>query len=285
MKKIFTLISILSLSLLIQAQENDTLVPDIPEPIHTTNDSSNVKMIHINGNKVIIYKKSKKVTHKNKTASLFTQNRNRIWQGFEIGFNQASYGPEFNTNAPTNAAFFTPRTLGSITWSINPIEFDIRIIGEYVKFSTGLGYTAKNFSLQNNYRLQRNGSGITTGIQEPTTLFSRNRFRTGYITIPAILHFNTKSNSVKSFRLGVGAVFGVRVFETYRLKYHINNHKHKEKIHRSFNSNPMMLDLKAIIGYRNINFFATYSTMSLFNNGFGPEIHPFSIGISLINND
>ncbi|MFT4754479.1 MAG: hypothetical protein ACI85Q_002038 [Salibacteraceae bacterium] len=285
MKHIFTLLSFLGLGLISLAQETHSTVPEIPTPIESTPDTSEV---HMNGKKIIIITNETNKTSKSKvstkTVSIFSQKRNRVWQGFEIGFTGVSYTPEFNTEVPAGSEFFEPIVSSSINWAINPFELDIRIIGEYLKFSTGLGYTARNFTLANNYLLEKEGSGVTTGAQDATRKLDRNRFRTGYITIPAMLYFNSNKNPQKAFRMGGGIVYGARIFEAYRLKYDQNGHHSKEKYNGGYNANPILLDLRAVVGYGGINLYATYSTKGLFNPGFGPEVYPYTVGISFVNN-
>jgi hypothetical protein len=284
MKKIFTLLSIIGFGLITHAQEATKSVPEIPESIQTTRDTSEV---HMNGKKIIIISdetnRDSKSQGSTKTVAVFSQRRNRVWQGFEIGFTGVSYTPEFNTEIPDGLQYFEPIVSNSINWAINPFEMDVRIVGEYVKFSTGLGYTARNFTLANNYLLYKDQWGVTTGAQDGTRKLARNRFRTGYITIPAMIYFNSSDAPQRAWRVGAGVVFGTRIFEAYRLKYDQDGHNSREKYNGGYNANPMMLDMRAILGYGGINFYATYSTMGLFNPGFGPEVYPFTVGISFVN--
>ncbi len=285
MKNFFTIAFILGLATSGFTQETPPSVPEIPEPVQATKDTSEV---HMNGKKIIIItnetNRDNKSEPSTKTISVFSTQRNRVWQGFEIGFTGVSYSKDFNTEIPVGLEYFEPIPSNSINWAINPFEMDIRIIGEYVKFSTGLGYIAKNFTLSNNYRLYKDKDGITRGYQDPERKLERNRFRTGYITIPALLHFNTNAHPQRAFRIAGGVVFGTRIFEAYRIKHQQYGHNTREKYNGGFNANPMMLDMRGLIGYGGFNIYASYSTMGLFNPGFGPEVYPYTIGISFINN-
>lgn len=282
MKNIATLLSILFISLSSFAQETKT-VPEIPEPVETKKDTSETTW---NGKKIIII--SDETDHENKssekTVAVFSTQRNRAWQGFEIGFTGVSYSKDFNTEVPEGLEYFEPIPSNSINWAINAFEIDTRIIGEYVKFSTGLGYIAKNFTLANNYRLYKDTDGVTKGYQDPERKLERNRFRTGYITIPALISFNTNPHPQRAFRVAGGVVFGTRIFEAYRIKHQENGHNTREKYNGGYNANPMMLDIRGLIGYGGFNIYASYSTLGLFNPGFGPEVYPYTIGISFINN-
>ncbi len=283
MKHFFTFI----LALLIWAPsfaQEEKKIPEIPEPVTTKKDTSEVTM---NGKKIIIITdqstKGDKVETNTRVVSVFSSGRNRVWQGFEIGFTGVSYFESFNTDIPPGMQFFDPIESNSINWSINPFELDVRIANEYVKFSTGLGYTAKNFSLANNYLLTKGSDGVTSGYQDSTRTLTRNRFRTGYITVPAMLFFNTDKDPSKAFRIGAGVVAGVKIFEAYRLKHWDNGHKTREKYNGGYNANPFLLDMRAVVGYGSVNLYATYSMQSLFNKDFGPQVYPFTIGIAFVN--
>ena len=282
MKRIFTFIIATAIFSPLFSQEEKP-VPEIPEPIETQKDTSTMR---VNGKKIIIISDveiegEEDNSHDNKVISVYADGRSRVWQGFEIGFTGASYTPDFNTEVPAGSEYFDPIIGRSINWAINPFEMDIRIVDEYVKFSTGLGYTARNFDLANNYFLTKDTDGNTEGYQDSTRTLVRNRFRTGYLTVPAMLYFNTSKNPQKAFRIGAGVVGGVKLFEAYRVKHYQDGHRTREKYNGGFNANPFILDLRAIVGYGNFNFFATYATQTLFNSGKGPEAYPFTIGISL----
>jgi hypothetical protein len=259
-------------------------VPEIPEPVEVNKDTSEVK---VNGNRIIIIKENGSTTTiktgSDNVVSFSGRKRNHVFQGFEIGFTGVSYTKDFNTSLPENVKYFDPIVTNSINWSVNPFELDVRIIDEYVKFSTGLGYNVKNFTLANNYRLYRDpNSGITTGEKDPDHFLTRNRFRTAYITVPAMLQFNTNPNPKKSFRIGAGALFGVKIFEAYRLKYNSSGSNTREKYNSRFNANPYLVDLRGVIGFGTMNFYGTYSLNGLFKDNLGPEVYPFTVGVAFV---
>ena len=284
MKKLFTLLVFLSATFTLSAQEPKE-IPEIPEPVETTKDTS---VVNMNGKKIIIISDveitdgegNEKDT---RTVSVWSARRNRVWQGFEIGFTGVSHTQDFSSDIPAGQEFFDPIVGQSINWAINPFELDVRIIGEYVKFSTGLGYTARNFDIANNYYLHKDATGVTTGTQDTSRTLVRNRFRTGYITVPAMLYFNTSDSPLRAFRIGAGVVGGVKIFESYRVKHHDDGHKTRLKYNGGYNAEPFILDLRAIVGYGGINLYATYATKGLFKDNLGPKVYPFTIGISFVN--
>ena len=286
MNRIFTiLIAFATISPAI-CQETPSSIPDIPEPVQEITDTSEVRL---SGKKIIVisdktHRDEEKTEKTTRVVSVFATGRNRVWQGFEIGFTGVSYTPDFNTTPTAGAEFFNPNVSNSINWGINPFELDVRIVNEYVKFSTGLGYTVKNFSLSNNYRLTKDPNGVITGYVDTVRTLERSRFRTGYITAPLMLHFNTSTNPSRSVRVGVGVVGGIDIFQAYRVKHYENGHKTREKYNGGFEANPFLLDIRGVVGYGGVNLFATYSTLGLFKSNMGPEVYPFTVGIAFVNN-
>ncbi|HBH05583.1 MAG TPA: hypothetical protein DDX92_03150 [Flavobacteriales bacterium] len=276
----YTIIFILSLFLYsLMANGQEDTIPDVPDiPFQIQRDTSN------NQTETIIRIKRGKVNYRDcdsdVTISLFETNRNRVWQAFEFGFVGVEQ-PDLNGDDPDRNNFDV-NTANSINWAINPIELDVRIINEYVKFSTGFGYQAKNFSLRDNRELYKE-DGITFVRQNDEVSLRKTRFRTGYITIPAMLYFNTSKNASKAFRIGGGVVGGIRIFQTYRWKYFADDNKSKGNSNGGWNANPFMADARGVVGIGPINLYATYSLLPLFEENRGPEVYPYTFGISFVN--
>jgi hypothetical protein len=57
----------------------------------------------------------------------------------------------------------------------------------------------------------------------------------------------------------------------------------KSKDRGSFNIEPFKYALTARVGLKDINLYANYSLSPLFKEDKGPELFPFTIGISLVN--
>ena len=67
-----------------------------------------------------------------------------------------------------------------------------------------------------------------------------------------------------------------------KYKYRLEGDTKKEKDKQDFNVNPFRVSLTARMGYGWFNVFATYSLTQLFEDGRGPELYPFTIGITLL---
>lgn len=256
----------------IQITENDS-VKTIVE-----SDSNKSKSFEISLNT------KKKKNNAFEVSSMFTPNRNLVFAGIDFGMGGFSFSPNFNTSAPNNLDAWKVNPATSIQWAINFVEFDLRIVNEYVKISTGFGYNVKNFSFSNNYMHSKTQNGEIVSIHDTLHGLSldKNRFRTAYLSIPLMLQFNINKNPEKSFRVGVGVVGGIRILETYRTKHNNNGQRVKSNVNRNWNTNPLIADLRLVAGYNKVNLFASYSLVPLFENNRGPELYPFSIGVNLL---
>jgi hypothetical protein len=269
--------------------------PEVPEkkeePQFETSTEGDTTRIRIGGKEMVlvedgddveIYTNSKKEKSE-VTVSVFGPGRNRVFQGIEFGFGGFSYSEDFDTDVPDGMEAFEVNVSNSINWAVNPFEVDVRLIDEYVKFSTGLGYNVKNFSLENNYRLYQDGDADTIAWTPSTQNLEKNRFRVGYLTIPAMLYFNSSKDAEHAFRVGAGVMGGLRLFQTYRTKYFENGQKHKANVNRGWDANLLTLDARAIVGYGGFNLYATYSLTPLFDEDHGPTLYPFTVGVAFVN--
>ncbi len=293
MKRAITFLLVLLMATPLWAQEEEKKsqenVPEIPEVETTGNpghDDSTV--VTINNRRIILINHSNSYNDDDEvreehTVSFFGSDRNRVWRGFNFGFSDVSYSVTmFDNNVPIGTEFFDVNMGNSIAWEINPFELDVRIINEYVKFSTGLGYMVKNFSLANNYLLYKDSNNVVTGRIETEHTLNKNRFRTGYITLPAFLYFNTSKDPERAFRIGGGIIGGINILQTYRIKTFTNGHKNKAHQNGSWNTNTFMLDWRGIIGFGPVNLYVSHSLLPLFQDNKGPEVYPFNFGISFV---
>jgi hypothetical protein len=129
-----------------------------------------------------------------------------------------------------------------------------------------------------------------------------------YFNIPLLFEFQTNSYMKKnSFHFAAGMIMGVRL-SSHTKKYYDEWNKDfevtqynpatdsyetvytatspdyaKAKDFDDFYMNPFKWDATARIGWGFINLFATYSVNTLFKEDKGPELYPWTVGITLVN--
>lgn len=147
---------------------------------------------------------------------------------------------------------------------------------------TGFGFQFNQYALKRNNLLQFNADS-TWAYEDSSTTFTRNNLKSAYLRAPLLLQFNTNGmNAGKSFHVALGVVGGFRLGSRVRLKYKEEGVVTKENIRGRFNLNPFQADATLRIGYGNFTVFANYGLLSFFEPGSGPQLYPFSAGLSIV---
>lgn len=198
------------------------------------------------------------------------------WAAFELGFN-GFY--DTNYSMYNGYDFMDLNQPKSLEVNINFWEADIPIVDHRIGLVSGMGWTMNNYKFDNPVTLQKvNGHISPVPLDEAG--FKKSKLTVSYLTVPLLLEFQIPVNgdSNQLFVSG-GVVGGVNIGSHTKVKY---NHS-KSKDHGSFAINPFKYALTARVGMKDINLFANYSLSPLFKDGKGPELFPFTVGISLFN--
>lgn len=231
--------------------------------------------------------------------------RRNHWAGIDLGINgflNSNNGFDLSNDASlatTNpkgvTQFMELNYRKSWTFSINFMEYFLKIKGHNFGLVTGLGTEWNNYELQHNIKLTSQGGAniypnvdefnqdYTWGEIDTLNSYSKNRFKTWFINAPLLLELNTGDNKNKSFHISAGAIFGFNLQTKIKYKYKdANGSEKKEKDKQSFNTNPFRVSLTTRVGVGRFNVFATYSLTPLFENARGPELYPFTVGVTLL---
>ena len=230
--------------------------------------------------------------------------RRNHWAGIDLGINgfvnssgsfDLKNDPALETTDPKKVTQFMELDYAK-SWKlgVNFWEHFFKLKEHHVGLVTGLGLEYNNYELRNNVRLIADGGSFvnntltpfneeyTWGIVDTTLSYSKNRFKTFYITAPFLFEINTGQHKNKSFHVSTGAILGYKFKTKMKYKYEENGDTQKYKDTQNFNTNPFKVDLTARVGYGWFTAFATYSLTPLFENNRGPELHAFSVGMALI---
>ncbi len=230
--------------------------------------------------------------------------RRNHWAGVDLGINGFVNGSgNFNLNHDASLALTDPEKVTQFmeldykkSWvvNVNFYEHFFKIYQHKFGFVTGLGLEYNNYELKHNVRLIEDGGSYvsnnvnafnenyTWGIIDTTVSYSKNRFKTFYIDAPFLFEINTGDHKNKSFHLSAGAIVGYKFTTRMKYKYKEDGDEQKVKDNSDFNTNPFKVSLTARAGVGRLNFFATYALTPLFESGRGPELYPFSVGVTLL---
>lgn len=123
--------------------------------------------------------------------------------------------------------------------------------------------------------------------QSDTIHFKKNKLGTAYIEAPLELRFSSNpENPNKSFKVALGIKGGILLGAHIKQKTlqsstgaTLNDYIEKQYSKRFFNSNRFAGTVR--IGYGVFSVFGTYQINALFKEGLGPDVRPFTIGLTL----
>ena len=272
---------------------------------------SGVKVKHVGDDTVVIYinkgRKGEVSAATNWSTFPFCGKRGKFnghWAGIDFGWN-GYLTRNFDMNFPQNESFMNLNTARSLMINLNPLELNVNIAKQKFGFTTGLGFTLNNYYFSNSYTW----IGDSTTLKAYNTVTDKgrdvemkvNKLFVSYITLPLLLEYQTNpGHRISSFHITAGVIGGIRL-QSYQ-KQHLDQYKEtfyledangtqvasfyadekKIRNHNQYFLNPFKLDATMRIGWSYLNLFATYSLTPMFQKNKGPEVYPFSIGITLL---
>jgi len=204
------------------------------------------------------------------------------WGGVEFGVN-GYLNNSMKVDMPDGYDFMDLRYEKSMMFALNFFEQNFNIISNKFGLTTGLGLEWKNYRFNNNAVIDATDGMLTGYMYEGDKRYTKSKLVVTHLTLPLILEFQTNRFAKKnSFHIGGGVISGLRIGSHTKMVYD-DGQKQKEKYRddSGFGMRPFKFDLTGRIGWGKVNLFANYSLNSLFKDNKGPELYPFSAGITL----
>jgi len=200
------------------------------------------------------------------------------WEGIEFGFN-AFDKPNYSIYSGADKDFMSLNQGKSLEFDFNFYELNIGLCKNYVGLVSGMGLSFNNYRFENPYTLKK-GQLMTEPVSLNPDNLSKTKLAITYLNVPLLLEFQIPVNHNEG-RLFVngGIIGGVKIGSHTKVKYGDK----KDKDRSGFNLNSFKYEATARVGYKDICLFANYSLTPLFQSGKGPELTPFTIGISFLN--
>lgn len=295
MKKLLFIFLASLFSLGLMAQNEPTNLKNVTEPeipLKGQNNDDTIK-IKVGKYQVVIFDKGidkKIIIDSSVTDSVIIDNVDgdndedqpkhyKSWSGLDFGVN-GFLNSDMTSKMPANYKFLDLNYRRSFSFGLNFLEKDIPIIKEYVKLATGLGLEWDNYFFSNNTRLISDSLQIY-GFAD-SIKFDKTKLRLTYLNLPLLLQFNTNSDPKKAFHLSAGVIISYNIGAKTKMVYTINDRTYKDKVSGEYHINPLRYGLTARVGYGNFKIFANYNLSSLFVKDEGPEVYPFTVGISIL---
>ncbi len=206
------------------------------------------------------------------------------WAGFEFGLNNFT-NSNYEIALSDDGKFMELNTNKSWEFALNFMEFNIPLFSRYFGLVTGMGVEWDGYEFKQNIKIQEDETtGVIVGMPVTDYDYKKNKLNVTYLKVPLLFEAQIPVNH-KDHRIFInaGATLSVKARAKLKQIYDVNGNEQKDRAINDFQLNPLNYGLTARIGYRNIRLFANYSLSPLFEKNQGPELYPFSVGISLIN--
>lgn len=218
---------------------------------------------------------------------------NGHWGGVHMGIN-GYVNPDFSTTIPDeeNFGFLDLRYERSLELRINMYEQNFNLIKNKFGMMTGIGFNWNNyFYRRNDVILVSDSSSIygyyaKEGDANNDPIENRNYLKSKlmvwHLTVPVLFEYQTNRYArTNSFHITGGMEFGWRIRSHSKVKYDQSG-KTKIRERADYHLSPFRFNAYAGIGWGVVNLYATYSLNTLFREGKGPELYPFTVGITLV---
>ena len=208
-----------------------------------------------------------------------SDNPNRFkghWEGLEFGFNafdKTDYSL-YNGND-----FMSLNQGKSLEIDFNFYELNISLAKSYVGLVSGMGLSFNDYRFDNPYTIRKDPEMIEA-VPLNTEGLSKSKLAVSYLRVPLLLEFQIPVNHNEGrLYLNAGVIGGVKIGSHTKVKHG----DIKDKDHSGFNINSFNYAATARIGYKDMGLFVNYSLTPFFKTGKGPDLTPFTIGISFLN--
>jgi hypothetical protein len=191
----------------------------------------------------------------------------------------------FSMSLPQESRFLELNTGKSIGVRLNLMEYSIPFTSEQ-GLTTGLGFEFNSyyFDSDTNNIMKKDGYLVYKRKDPQAGNYSKNKIKDTYLNIPLTYEIQFPLGSSKRpLYFSVGVIGGLKLGSTRKEFYQLNGEDKEEVSKGDFYMSPIRLGYQARLGFRRIHLVATYYDTPLFQKNKGPEVHPFDVGIMVLN--
>jgi hypothetical protein len=214
---------------------------------------------------------------------------------------------DFNMNFPKDYEYLDLRMEKSVAVNLNFLEQNIPLSkNQKWGIVTGLGLTFNNYRFSRPTRLNMDSSQLIGYLDQDISI-RKSKLTAMYLSLPVLFEFQTAPIYHKNgFHINMGMLISARLSSHTKIYYNELNTEFNvtqynpetgqyEVVYTAMSPNdpkehhygdwflqPFKFEATVRIGWNFLNFWANYSLNTMFREGKGPELHPWSAGISLI---
>ena len=271
--------------------DQDTVIVEVGDEIFSIKEMGDETRIKI-GKKVF------RVVENNDGVVVFksSDNNSNIWHhdhdrfrghlgGLELGFN--GWLTDFwSTSLAPEDSYFDLNTTKSYNWSLVLPCLSIPF-SRHVGLAASLGLTVNKYRFDGNNSIVKGENGVIGPYYpEPGITYSKSKFVTTYATLPLIFEVQipVSENHHRTINIGGGVIGAVKIGAKTKEVYYSDG-KQKDKSKGDFSLNTLRWGATGRIGYEFFQVYGTCYFTSLFEEGKGPDLFPYELGIAFTFND
>lgn len=202
------------------------------------------------------------------------------WAGIEVGINNY-VDNSFSMSLDPDIDYMDLNTGSSWNYNINFLNYGFGLGTDKIGIVTGLGMEWNNYYFDGDNNIQKDVDGNIESLALPYPNVHKNKLQTTYLRAPLLLEFQIPTGHKRIYISG-GVVAGVKLGCNTKIVYKENGDKQKVKDTDDFNISALRYGFTAKAGYKWLGFYANYYMTPLFEENKGPELYPFSVGLTII---
>jgi hypothetical protein len=204
------------------------------------------------------------------------------YMGFEMGIN-GLLDEDFSMSRTTEESFMDLNTGKSWNVNLNFIQYSLGFGSDKIGLVTGLGMEMCNYRFDNNNSIMDSSGYVIPKYPDNAGIeYSKSKLLTNYLTVPLLIEwqFLDKPRGKRVF-IAAGVVGGLKLKSQSKEVYNDGGSEQKDKNKDDFSIVPLRYGFTARAGYGSLAIWGTYYPVALFEEGKGPELYPFSVGLGL----
>jgi hypothetical protein len=202
------------------------------------------------------------------------------WAGFEWGINNFM-DEDFTISREGDNQFMDINTSRSWVVNLNLAQFSLGFGTSHAGILTGIGLEFNNYFFDRDNTITEVNDRVVE-FNLPDVNVTKSKLASTFLRIPLILEAQfPRVIRAKRVFLSGGLITGLKLGSKTKVVYKDGSGKNRDKIRDDFNISPLRYGLTARIGYGNLNVFGDYYFTPMFVADKGPELYPFSLGLSV----
>jgi len=268
--------------------DEDTVIVEVGDEIFSVKEVGDETWIKIGKREYKVVEKDDGVSvYKSSEESWNKRHKDRFsghLGGLELGFDgfQTEY---WSTTLEPEDSYFDLNTTKSYYWNLLLPCISIPF-ARHFGIVTTLGLAINKYRFDGNNTITKDENGVIGPYYPPPDItYSKSKFVTTYAILPLILEAQIPlSNSSRTINIGAGVVGAAKLGAHTKVVYYTES-KQKDKVKDDFSLNTFRWGATGRIGYEFFQIYGTCYFTSLFEDGKGPELYPYEIGVAFTIND